>query len=135
MAFVHSKDGFLSIDGNNLSAFTDSCSWEDTTDTHDVTCFGATRKAFKTGLGDGTATISGTYDDTSAGPKAILEALKDAGAAVTLIRRAEGTGAGKPQESVSVLIGKYTETLAVADMIKWSCDLQMTGTLTRSTQA
>lgn len=134
MTFVHGKDTVLTIDGDDISIYTNSSSWEDSSDKHDVSCYGAERKAYAYGLGDGTLSMEGVYDNTAAGPKAILEGIKDAGALVTLIRRPEGTGSGLPQESVSVLVEKYTETNPVADMIKWTCDLQMSGTITRTTQ-
>jgi hypothetical protein len=43
---------------------------------------------------------------------------------VPYVDRPEGSGAGKPQRTVDVLVLKYTETRPVADMITWSCDLQ-----------
>jgi hypothetical protein len=134
MAFVHGKDTYISLDGDDLSTFTNTSSWEDSSDKHDVTCYGANRKAYSYGLGDGKLTMGGVYDNTAAGPKAIIEAIKDAGALVTLIRRAEGTGSGLPQESVSVLVEKYTESNPVADQVTWACDLQMSGDISRTTQ-
>lgn len=134
MAFVHGKDTYISLDGDDLSAYTDTSSWEDTSEKHQVTCYGADRHAYAYGLGDGKLSFGGTYDNTNAGPKATIEGVKDAGALVTLIRRPEGTGSGLPQESVSVLVEKYTESNPVADMIKWTCDLQMSGNITRTTQ-
>lgn len=134
MTFVHGKDTFISLDGNDLSDFTNTSSWEDSSDTHDVTCYGANRKAYSYGLGDGKVSIGGVYDNTASGPKAIIEAIKDAGDLVVLIRRPEGTGSGKPQESVNVVVEKYSESNPVADMITWSCDLQPSGDVTRTTQ-
>lgn len=134
MAFVHSTDTVITIDGDDISVYTNTSSWEDSSDKLDVTCYGANRKAYSYGLGDGKFTMGGVYDNTAAGPKAILEAIKDAGALVTLIRRAEGTGSGLPQESVAVLVEKYTESSPVADNIAWTCDLQMSGDITRTTQ-
>lgn len=134
MSFVHGKDTFLSLDGNDLSPYTNTSSWEDSSDKHDVTMYGAARKAYRYGLGDGKLSFGGAYDSTAGGPKAVIEAIKDAGDLVPLIRRPEGTGAGLPQESVEVLVEKYVETAPVADMVTWSCDLQMSGDITRTTQ-
>lgn len=134
MTFVHAKDTFISLDANDLSAFTDTSSWEDTSEKHQVTCYGAERHAYAYGLGDGKQSMGGTYDNTAAGPKAVIEGIKDAKELVTLIRRPEGTGSGKPQESVQVLIEKYNESSPVADMVKWTCDLQFSGDITRTTQ-
>lgn len=134
MTFIHGKDTYLSLDGDDLSAFTDTSSWEDTSEKHQVTTYGASRHAYAYGLGDGKLSFGGTYDNTAAGPKAIIEAIKDAGLLVTLVRRPEGTGSTRPQESVSVLVEKYTESNPVADMVKWTCDLQMSGVISRTTQ-
>lgn len=134
MSFVHGKDTYISLDGDDLSAYTNTSSWEDNSDKHDVTTYGAERKAYAYGLGDGKLSFGGIYDNTAAGPKAIIEGVKDAKALVTLIRRPEGTGSGLPQESVSVLVEKYSESSPVADMVTWSCDLQMSGDITRTTQ-
>lgn len=138
MTFVHARNTYLSLDGNDLSAFTNTSSWEDSADKHDVTCYGANRKAYSPGLGDGKLSFGGVYDNTAAGPKAVIEAIKDAQAGpddlVTLIRRPEGTGSGRPQESVQVMVEKYTESSPVADMVTWSCDLQPSGDIARTTQ-
>ena len=134
MTFVHGKDTFVSIDGHDISPYSDNSSWEDSSEKHQVTCYGARRHAYAYGLGDGKESVSGTYDNTDAGPKAVIEAIKDAGNLVTMIRRAEGTGTGRPQESVQVLVEKYTESNPVAGMIAWSVDLQFSGDITRSTQ-
>ncbi|MES2211415.1 MAG: hypothetical protein V4515_14725 [Chloroflexota bacterium] len=134
MTFIHGKDTYLSLDGNDLSPFSNTSSWEDSSDKHDVTCYGANRKAFAYGLGDGKLSFGGVYDNTAAGPKAVIEAIKDARENVTLIRRPEGTGSGRPQESVDVLVEKYSESSPVADMVTWSCDLQPSGDITRTTQ-
>lgn len=134
MTFIHGKDTYISLDGDDLSAYTDTSSWEDNTEVHQVTAYGAERHAYSAGLGDGKLTFGGTYDNSAAGPKAIIEPIQDAKLPVTLIRRPEGTGSTRPQESVSVLVTKYTESNPVADMVKWTCDLQMTGDISRTTQ-
>jgi len=135
MTFIHGSDTVLTLDGDDLSAFTDTSSWEDTTEKHQVTTYGPVKRhAYAYGLGDGKLSFGGTYDDTAAGPKAIIEPIKDARLLVTLVRKPEGTGSGKPQESVSVLVEKYVETNPVAGMITWSCDVQMSGAITRTTQ-
>lgn len=135
MAFKHSKSTYVSIDDVDLSAFTDSSEIGRKIDTSDVTTYGKTSHVYKTGLMDGTGKISGTYDDSEAGPRATLTTLLAAGEAVTFIRQPEGTGAGLPQDSVSVFVTSYTETNAVADMIKWSADLQFTDDVDTTPQA
>lgn len=134
MAFVHGKDTVLTLDGDDLSVYSTTSQFERTADSHDVTTYGKSSHVFKAGLGNGTATVSGIYDSsTSAGPRAVIEPLIG-GANVTYIRRPEGTGTGKPQDSVSVQVVKYVETSPVADMVTWSVDLQLSDEVTSTTQ-
>ena len=134
MAFIHGKNTFISVDGNDLSAYTNQSELNLTADSHDVTTYGKDSHVYQAGLKDGTASISGIYDDTaSTGPRAVLEPLVGA-AAVTLIRQPEGTGPA-PQDSVSVIVTKYTETNPVADMVTWSADLQLAGDVDSTAQS
>ena len=135
MAFKHSSDTFVSIDDVDISEFTDNSEISRKIDTHDVTTYGKNSHVYETGLLDGTGKISGTYENGVASPPAILKPLIAAGEAVTFIRQSEGTGAGLPQDSVSVFVTSYTETNAVADMIKWSADLQFTDDVDTTPQA
>jgi hypothetical protein len=134
MAFIHGKGTVVKLNATDLSAFTNMTDFDDGIDTHDVTCYGASRKAKKTGLGDGKVTISGVYDDGAAGPRGLIKPLMAAGAPVTFLFQPEGTGAGKAQSSVSVLVKSFKESAPVADYIKWSCELDMTGALTETDQ-
>lgn len=123
MAFVHGKDTYISVAGSDLSAFCDTSELERTSDVHDVTTFGKSSHVKQGGLLDGKGSISGTYDNGVAGPRAILEPL--IGETVTIVRRPAGTGSGRPQDTASAVVSNYTETNAVADMIKWKADLEV----------
>jgi hypothetical protein len=135
MAFTHGRLTVIKINGVDISAFTDNTEEEDGVETHDVTTYGALRKAYSTGLGDGTFTIGGTYDDGATGPRAILKPLLAAGTApVEFIYRPEGTGAGKTQMTVNVLVSSYKQTSPVGEMVKWTAELQMSGNVTEADQ-
>lgn len=123
MAFVHGAGAVVLIDGDPLGGFVNNTGHELNADSHDVTTYGKTAHVFKAGLKGGTTTLTGIYDDGATGPKAVLEPLVG-GAAVPMTWRPEGTGSGKPETVVDVLVLKYTETDPVADMITWACDLQ-----------
>lgn len=126
MPRVHSKLTNVTIDGDALTTHTNNSQVELSADTHDTTTFGKGSHVFDAGLKNGTATLSGFYDSTAlTGPRAILAPLVGA-PAVELIHQPEGTGSGKPQTKVDVLVTKYTETAAVADMVMWAVDLQFT---------
>jgi hypothetical protein len=65
MAFIHGKDTFVSINGVNLSAYSNKTEFKRTRDSHDVTTFGNNVHIYQGGLGDGTATLEGIYDNTA----------------------------------------------------------------------
>jgi hypothetical protein len=136
MPFVHGKNTFVSLDAVDLSTFTKSTSFEDSTSVHDVTTYGPTRarKSKAAGLGDGKATISGVYDSSATGPRATIKPLKAAGESVEFVFQPEGVGAGKPQSVVNVIIASYNESSSVDDMIQWTCELEMDGDLDETDQ-
>jgi hypothetical protein len=126
MAFVHGKGTFVSLAGTNLSTYVTTSNFERVPDEHDVTTYGKNSHAFNGGLLNGTATISGIYDNAAvSGPRALIAPL--IGTVVEYIRRPEGTGSGRPQDKVQVLVGKYVESSPVADMVTWSLDLRLSG--------
>lgn len=134
MTYIHGKDTVVTINGSDISAFTNSTDFKDTTETHETSCYGVARKTYKAGLGDGTVTIKGIHDNGAGGPRKVLKALKAAGTAVTFIFRPEGTGSGKQQSSVSVIVKSYNDSDPVGDLVTWESELQMTGALTETDQ-
>lgn len=135
MAFIHGRNTVVKVNNVDLSAFTNSTSFGDEDEMHDTTTYGRDRKTYHAGLGDGTITIGGIYDDGAAGPRSTLKPLKAAKTAVPFLFRPEGTGSGKAQSSVSVLVSSFNESAPVADMIAWTAELQMTGPLDEADQA
>lgn len=133
MAFVHGKDTFISLNASDLSPFTNTSELKRSADSHDVTTYGKGSHVYFGGLLDGKATIGGFYDNGVTGPRDIIEPL--IGTVVTLVRRPEGTGSGRPQDSVAVLVTDYTETSPVADMVTWACELQLSDEITSTNQA
>lgn len=134
MAFVHGKNTHIELDSNDLSAYVNQSELTRSADSHDTTTYGKEAHDFEGGLKNGTATMSGIYDDTaSTGPRAVIEPL--VGTKVTLVRQPEGTGSGKPQDSVTVLVTNYVETNPVADMVTWSCEMQLSGVIDTTAQA
>lgn len=125
MAFIHGKGSVYLLNASDLSAFSNKVEVKPAADKQDVTTFGKGSHVYKAGLGDGTATLSGIYDDGADGPRAVIKPL--IGTVVTFVHRPEGTGAGKPQDTVPVLVESYTETVAVADHIMWEAELQFSG--------
>lgn len=133
MTEVHAKDTVILIDGNDISEFLNDSDWTRSPASHNLTTYGKDANVYKGGLLDGSTDLSGKYDNsTSSGPRAILEPL--IGSVVELVYRPEGTGTGKPQRSVDVLVGEYKETHPVADYVMWTLKLQHSDSVTITTQ-
>lgn len=133
MAFVHGKKTFISLDGTDLSTYTNESELTREADSHDVTTYGKNAHIYQGGLTDGTATMSGIYDDTTDnGPRATIQPL--IGSNVELIRQPEGAGSGLPQDVVNVLVTNYVETAPVAEMSTWSAELQLSGEVDTTAQ-
>jgi hypothetical protein len=96
MAFVHAKNTVIKVSGTDISAYTNTSNFEKNADKHDTTTYGKDAHVFAGGLLNGAMGFGGIYDSTATtGPRALLEPL--VGTNVTVIRRPEGTGSGKPQ--------------------------------------
>lgn len=136
MAYIHGKNTVVLWDANDLSVFTESTDWNDGVAAEKVTTYGPTRtrESYGSSLGDGKITCKGTSDDGAAGPAKVLEALMDAGNLVTFTFRPKGTGAGKPQKAVSVLITAFNVSQPASGYSKWTCEMQMSGTVNRADQ-
>lgn len=132
MAESHGKLTFVSLDANDLSTFTDSTTVNRAADEHDTTCYGSDDHTFNGGLLTGTITIGGKYITGATGPKAIIEPLL--GTVAAFIYRPEGTGAGKPEDTADVHVKAYNQTAPVADIVRWTAELTVSGPVTNATQ-
>jgi hypothetical protein len=61
MAESHGKLTYVSLDGTDISTFTDSTTKNRGADEHDTTCYGSDDHTFTGGLLTGTVTIGGKY--------------------------------------------------------------------------
>jgi hypothetical protein len=128
MAKIHGKGAVIFLNAVDLSTHSNNVEFSRSGDSHDVTTFGANAHVKQGGLLDGKATIAGIYDDAVGGPRATIEPL--IGTVTTFDHRPEGTGAGKPKDTGSCLVVSYTETEAVADMIMWQAEIELSGDVT-----
>lgn len=138
MGAVHGRLTVVIINAQDISAATNTAEMADEDEMHDITCFGAVRKAWLAGLGDGKFTIGGVHNTGATGPRKILKGIKanqkTTGLPVPFIYRPEGTGSGKAQSSVNVFVLSYTDTNTVADAARWKAVLQMSGDLNETDQ-
>lgn len=133
---VHAKSTFVSVDGDDISSFTNSSELSYSAETHDITAYGNDAHAYTPGLNDATFSCEGWYDSTaSTGTRGTLLATYQGNAAVTVIHRPEGTGSSLPQNSFSAVMTSYVETNAVDDIVMWSAEFQVSGDIDTTAQS
>jgi hypothetical protein len=134
MALIHSKNTIIKLGSVDLSAYVKSSEFARKADVHDVTTYGKADHVYAGGLGDGTFKMDGIYDSTATtGPRAAIEPL--IGTEVVLTRQPEGTGSGKAQDVVDIIVTGYTESSPVADYVTWSMDAQLSDAVSSTAQS
>ena len=133
--FVHGKGTKITVDGDDISAYTNTSEHEKTGDSHDVTTYGKSAHVKAGGLLDGKFTAGGVYEtkSTATSPAAVLTPI--VGTVVEIVRQPEGTGTGKPTATFDALITKYVETAPVADMVSWSMEAEVSDAVAYTTQS
>lgn len=133
MGFIHGKDLVVTVDADDLSAYTKEADLKLDADEHDLTHFGVDDRDWGSGLRAGMFSIKGTYNDAVAGPRATLQPLVG-GDAVAVIHQPEGAGSTKAQNAFNAIVKSYNETAAVDGYIEWSADLRVSGTVDDTAQ-
>jgi hypothetical protein len=129
----HGKLTVVKLNAIDISAFTDSTTFEREADEHDSTCYGVDDKEVVGGLKGGKVTIGGKYMTGATGPGTVIESLL--GTKVAFIYQSEGTGTGKPQRSATVLVKSYNQSAPVADIVRWTAELTISGSISTTAQA
>ena len=133
MAKQHGKSTVVKVGSNDVSTYTNSSELTFGGDDHDTTTYGNNGHRYDGGLEDHAFKMSGLYDTTAGtGPRAVLRPLILQKAVIT--RRPEGTGAGKPQDVFTALLTSYVESSPVADMVTWSTEWKVDGTIDSTPQ-
>lgn len=125
-------DAVFLLNAATLTDFIDTVTITESADKLDITTFGNDGHRKRGGLTDGTITIGGVYDTTTNGPHDVIKPLL--GTVVTFAWRPEGTGAGLPTTTGSVLVQNYVESSPVADIVRWTAMLEIDGNVTDANQ-
>jgi hypothetical protein len=142
MAFQHGKSTVFKLDNSagslvDLSAYLNTVSLPFSVDSHETTTFGQTDKTYLAGLGDATISIGGPWDLTLDGHMiGVRNALKAATlASASFLFQPQGAGTGKVEYTgeIAVVTG-YNVDDPVGDLVTWTADLQVTGSVTRTIQ-
>lgn len=131
MAFVSAKSAIFSVGGTDISAYTNSIGGaSNNVEMLETTSFGATAKAFITGLKGGEKiSLSGHYDLTL---HTAMAALVGA-AAFACIYGPAGSTATYPKFTFNALLESYELGASVAGLIEWTATLQVTAATTITT--
>jgi hypothetical protein len=132
MAESHGKLTVVKLNAADISTYTDSTTFEREADEHNSTCYGVNDKEVVGGLLGGKITIGGKYITGATGPGTVIEAL--IGTKVAFIYRAEGTGTTKPERACTVLVKSYNASSPVADIVRWTAELTISGAVTTTAQ-
>lgn len=134
--FIHSEDTVVTIDDNDITDFITSSTFNRTSDVHDVTTYGKSSKVYKRGLKDATVELEFIYDTTvSTGLVETMQPLYEAGTEVELVWQPAGTGTGLPQCVCNVIVKDWNATSPVADMVKATASLQVSGDVVITAQS
>lgn len=136
MATVNGYETVVKLGTSDITEYIKSVEFSNETEALDVTTMGKSSKVYAAGLKDGTCTLEGNYDNTeSTGPGAVIRPLKNGGTVFEFTYQPEGTGTGKPEFTVDALVTSYVETSAVEDVIRFSCELQLSDDVTETAQS
>jgi hypothetical protein len=133
MGSIHGKDFYISVDAKVLTTFVKTSNWEAEAGVHDYSGSGSDNTNFRGGQVKRTFTMGGWYDASLTTGPGYLETKM--GATVPMVRRIQGTGTGKPEQTCSVVVGKYVESQKNDDIVQWTCDFTVDGAVVASTQA
>ena len=131
MAFVHGKNAVFTIATEDLTQYLDNVELDISTDTAESTTLGNDFKTYVVGVSDSSLSISGKWDSTaSTGPDAVLQGLiGDAPSAFEY--GPEGDTTGKVKYSGNAILTDYKVTAPVGDVVAFTADFQISGTVTK----
>lgn len=142
MAFSHGKGAAFSLDDSSgsltdISTYLDEVGFPQTIETGETTTFQSTggAKTYVVGLRDATVSLSGKFDPTV---DALIQGDIDnlsAGSisSVSFEYGPAGSASGAIKYTGEALVTNYEVSAPVGDVVTFSCDLQVTGAVTRGT--
>jgi predicted secreted protein len=137
MAFRHGKNAVFKVDNSggtltDISAYLNDVSLPRSIETAETTTFGVTggSKTYVVGLNDATVSVSGKYDSTV---DAHLAGILGQDASVSFEYGPAGSTAGYIKFTGECFLTKYDVKSPVGDVVTFSADFQVTGSITRAT--
>lgn len=130
------KSAHLEVASNDVSPYVMSVTFEQDNDVLDITCYGATGHAFLASLTDGKVTIEGLWDKTATvGSHTVFQALVGDSNGDAFIWGPEGSASGSVKHSFTGILESYSESAPVADLVKFTASVKISGAVTTGTFA
>ena len=132
--FVHGKSVDFALDdtggtSRNISDTLNSVDFPEVTETADTTAFGSSSRSFIVGLESASISISGLWDATVDG---YIKGGTEPASRSFIYGPAGSTG-GNIKYTGEAILTNYSVSSPVGDVVTYSCDLQVTGAVTRGT--
>jgi len=132
--FVHGKSVDFALDdtggtSRNISDTLNSVDFPEVTETADTTAFGSSSRSFIVGLESASISISGLWDATVDG---YIKGGTEPASRSFIYGPAGSTG-GNIKYTGEAILTNYSISSPVGDVVTYSCDLQVTGAVTRGT--
>ena len=132
--FVHGKSVDFELDdtggtSRSISNTLNSVDFPEVTETADTTAFGSSSRSFIVGLESATISISGLWDATVDG---YIKGGTEPASRSFIYGPAGSTG-GNIKYTGECILTNYSISSPVGDVVTYSCDLQVTGAVTRGT--
>ena len=127
--FVHGKSAGVLLDKYDLSAYFNNVDTAQSIDTAETTGFGSSAKSYIVGLKDATLSVSGIWDATVDGY--IMGGAEPASR--SFIYGPAGSTGGNVKYTGEAIVTNYSVSNPVGDVVTFTLDLQVTGSVTRTT--
>lgn len=132
MGFVHGKDSYFSVGGDDLTSYIDSVALNRSVDTAESSTMGTEAKTYVTGMSNSTISIAGKWDSTaSTGPDAIMNSIVAGGTAVAFEYGPEGSGSANIKYSGSAVCTAYNVSSPIGDVVAFTGEFQVSGAVTK----
>jgi hypothetical protein len=142
MSFTHGKNTAFKLDNSagtivDLSTYCDEVSFPRTIETGETTTFQVSggAKTYLVGLSDSTISLSGKFHATLDAHMSGVVAAQAAGTQVTgtFEYGPAGGAGGAIRYTGECIVTSYEQSSPVGDVVTWSAELQVTGSVTRNT--
>lgn len=129
MAEVHGSNSYLSVDGTDVSAYTDNATLSFSVATADVTAFADDDNNYIAGTEDATISHGGNWDATQDG---VSYGTFDQATVATVVGPAGNVG-GNVSYTQNALVTGYSIQMNSTNKVTFSASYQRTGATTRGT--